>query len=216
MSTPLHLLLYTGSPVKDTIEMSRAISEQGILIVLSALMIISFIAMGIFLFKMMQNTNNKIIDSQKRVEKQNEQIIVQNETIRNLLNKIADTETTEALIEQTRWNAEKLLRVSFDSNLILLFKGASEILLKNHIDDEEFTERRIRALVNSAHLERVKWLNNFKYQGVRLGDLANTESWIEKKIDVIRKFIYSPNKNRDELVRELSLIYIDFNNQLNL
>lgn len=204
------------NPVQDTLEMSRAISEYGILIVLSALMIISFIAMGIILFKMMRSTNENIIESQNRVEKQNEQIIVQNETIRSLLNKIAEKETTEALLEQTKWNAEKLLRVSFDTNLITLLKGASEILSHNHIDDREFTETRIRALVNSAHFDRVKWLNSFRYKGTRLGDIANTDSWIERKVDIIRKFIYSLDKNRDLLVRDLSLAYTEFNNQLDL
>jgi hypothetical protein len=211
------MLLQTNiNPVQDTLEMSRAISEYGILIVLSALMIISFIAMGIMLFKMMRSTNDKIIESQNRVEKQNEQIIVQNETIRSLLDKISDTETTEALLEQTKWNTEKLLRVSVDTNLIVLLKGASEILSHNHIENKNFTEKRIKALVNSSHFDRVKWLNSFRYKGTRLGDLANTDSWIEKKVGIIHKFIYSPEKSMDLLVRDLSLAYTEFNNQLDL
>lgn len=204
------------NPVQDTLEMSRAISEQGILIILSALMIISFIAMGIFLFKMMRNTNDIILSSQKRVESQNEVIIQNNKINQSLLQKIVEKETTESLLEQTKWNAEKLLRVSFDTNLIMLLKGASEILSHNHIADKEFTEARIRSLVNSAHFDRVKWLNSFRYNGSRLGDLANTESWIEKKVEIIRKFIYSTDKSRDLLVRDLSLAYTEFNNQLDL
>lgn len=204
------------NPVQDTLEMSRAISEQGILIILSALMIISFISMGIFLFKMMRNTNEIILLSQKRVESQNEMIIQNNKINQELLQKIAEKETAESLLEQTKWNSEKLLRVSFDTNLIMLLKGASEILSHNHIADKEFTETRIRSLVNSAHFDRVKWLNSFRYKGSRLGDLANTESWIEKKVEIIRKFIYSADKSRDLLVRDLSLSYTEFNNQLDL
>lgn len=204
------------NPVHDTLEMSRAISEQGILIILSALMIISFISMGIFLFKMMRNTNEIILSSQKRVESQNEMIIQNNKINQELLQKIVEKETAESLLEQTKWNSEKLLRVSFDTNLIMLLKGASEILSHNHIADKEFTEARIRSLVNSAHFDRVKWLNTFRYKGSRLGDLANTESWIEKKVEIIHKFIYSADKSRDLLVRDLSLSYTEFNNQLDL
>lgn len=214
------ILQANPNPISQTVDavdkMGGSITEHGILVILSALMIISFIAMGIVLFKMMKSTNEKMLESQNRSEKQNEQIIEQNKTIKSLLNKIADTETAEALLEQTKWNAEKLLRVSFDTNLIMLLKGASEILSHNHIADKEFTEARIRALVNSAHFDRVKWLNSFRYKGSRLGDLANTESWIEKKVEIIRKFIYSTDKSRDLLVRDLSLAYTEFNNQLDL
>lgn len=203
-------------PVNQTIEMSRAISELGVLIVLAALMVIFFIGMVYFVFKVLRNTNTKMLESQNRTESQNSQIIEQNKTMQSLLSKIAETESVEALLEQTKWNAEKLLRVSFDTNLIILLKGSSEILSHNHIADREFTEKRIQALVNSAHYDRVKWLNSFKYKGSKLGEIANTEIWIENKVDIIRKFIYSEDKNRDLLVRDLSLAYIEFNNQLDL
>lgn len=210
------LLQVSPNPIHDTIEMSKAVSEYGILIILSSLMIVFFISMGVFLFKMMRNTNEKIVESQQRSEKQNEQIIRQNDTIQGLLQKIADAETTESLLEQTKWNAEKILKASFDANLLNILKGTSEILSHNHIEDREFTERRIRSLVNTAHRDRVKWLNNFRYKGSRLGDFADSESWMEKKVEIIRSYIYSANHNRDALVRDLSLAYTEFNNQIEI
>lgn len=206
----------TIDPVQDTIEVSRAISELGVLIVLAGLMVVFFIGMGYLIFKVVRDNNNKMVESQARTEAQNAQIIEQNKTIQTLLSKIAETASTEAMLEQTKWNAEKLLRVSFDTNLITILKGASEILSHNHIADKEFTENRIQSLVNSSHFERVKWLNSFRYKGTKLGEIANTEKWIDKKVDIVRKFIYSEDKSRDILVRDLSLAYIEFNNQLDL
>lgn len=210
------ILQVVTDPVKDTLDMSRAISEYGILIVLSALMIISFIAMAIILFKMMRNTNDKIIESQNRVEKQNEQIMQQNKTIESLLNKIADTETTESLLEQTKWNAEKLLMASCDKSMLELITGTSEILMHNNIDNKEFTDNRIHSLVRTVDHNQTKWLNNFKYQGTRLGDLAMDEMGVKKVIEAIMSFIYSTDHSRDLLVRNLSLIYTDFKNQIKL
>lgn len=206
----------TIDPVQDTIEVSRAISELGVLIVLAGLMVVFFIGMSYLIFKVVRDNNNKMVESQARTEAQNAQIIEQNKTIQTLLSKIAETASTEAMLEQTKWNAEKLLRVSFDTNLITILKGASEILSHNHIADKEFTENRIQSLVNSSHFERVKWLNSFRYKGTKLGEIANTEKWIDKKVDIVRKFIYSEDKSRDILVRDLSLAYIEFNNQLDL
>lgn len=203
------MILLNINPVNDTIEMSKAISELGVLIVLAGLMVVFFISMVYFVFKVMRSTNSKLLESQA-------QMIEQNKVIQGLLSKLAEQSSVESLLEQTKWNAEKLLKASFDANLIVLMKGASEILSHNHIDDKDFTETRIRALVNSSHFERTKWLNNFKYNGSRLGDLANSESWVEKKVGIIRRFIYSSEKNRDVLMRDLSLAYVEFNVQLEL
>lgn len=200
-------LLQVSDQIDHIVKTSEAISQHGILVVMSATMIVFFMIMTFIVFRSMKSNNEKIIA-------QNDTIKSQNETITNILSDIVKKESYEALIEQTRQNTEKLLKISFEANLLVLLKGASDILVNNHIADKEYTERRIRSLVNTSHFDRVKWLNSFRYKSTRLGDIADTENWIEKKTDIIRRFIYSEDKNRDQLVRELSLAYKEFNNEI--
>lgn len=202
--------------INETIELSRAISELGVLVVIAGLMIVIFVTAIVFIFRIIRSTNDKMLESQKRSEKLTEQIIAQNETIQGLLTKIAVAETEVAKIEQTKYNAERLLRVSFDMNMVALLKGVSEIISYNHIDDKPYTESRVKALVSSAHHDRVKWLNAFKYSGTRLGDLANYDNWIDKKVEIIISYIYSKDRNKELLMRDLTLTYVEFSNQLDI
>jgi len=203
----IDMLIQLINPVQDSFEAANKISELGIMVVISGVMVISFISMGVFIFRQMQNTNKKIVESQST-------IIAQNDTIKSLLTRIAETESDEAKLEQTRYNVERLLSSSFDTNLVDLVRGVNEILTYNHIDEKEFTDTRIRDLVENSHTNRVKWLNSFKYKGTRLGELADSEKWKDRKIKIIKTFIYSPDHNMNILIRNLSQAYTEFKNKI--
>lgn len=212
----LNILLEITDPVGSTVELSKAVTEQGVSNVLSGLMILTFIVMGSVLMKMLYSTIQKISESLQNINLENKHITEQNTAIMNSIVGILEKDKEANLVEQTKWNAERLLKASFDKSILELMSGTIDILTQNHIADETFTYNRIKSLVTSVHFDRINWLNSFKYKSQKLGDLANNEVWVDKKIDIIKKFIYSNDKNKDILFRDLKLAYRDFSNELKL
>lgn len=207
-------------PISNTVELSKAVSEQGISNVLSGLMILTFIVMGGFLLKIIYNAISKITETLSNINNNNKELLTQNANVINGLSELLNKRKEENLLLQTKCNTERLLKKSFNDNIVDLMNGTIDILDKNHIDDKDFTQRRVSSLVNSSHFDRIRWLNNFTYEMdgsvIRIGELIDNEDWINIIIDIILMFIHSADKDKDGLFRDLQLAYKNFNNELKL
>lgn len=204
------------NPIDSTVQVGQAIADFGILVIIAAAFIVFFFWLGRFFVNSMRKTNERLLEAQAATNKQMEMLVAQNITTQALLNKISDSTNTEALIEQTKYNAENIIRSAFNKNMMDLIVGTTDIIEKNHIVDQDATLKKIKSVVKNAHLSRVKWLNSFKYNNIRLGEYTDHHEWMDKQVDILRKFIYSQDRDIQLLMRELRISYETFTYELNL
>lgn len=202
--------------VKSSIETGHAISELGILIMIAAIFLIGVVALTKFFVSSMRETMNSVLQSQSAIMEQLKTVNTQTESLQIILSKMSESTTIESLVEQTKENSYRLIKQSFSNNILDLISGANDIIKNNHIVDKERTYNKIQNVVNIAHKHRIMFLNNYKYHGTKLGDFANNKDWVNKKIEILKAYIYSDNRDSQILLRELKLAYEAFNYELNL
>ena len=153
-------------------EAARLIADNGVMVVLSAIMIIIFLN----LFKKMtrswekvENKNNELINTilskgtaGDYMQKQTEI----NNNILSLLQEIREGATRECTIEQVKI----VTNAMYDLSKRVMVEEAIRVVEENHLDDKAAVQNKVRSVVHQKVNDRKSKLYNFSWKGKPLSD----------------------------------------------
>lgn len=214
-------------PISGGLEISRGISEYGILIVIAAFFIIS----AIIQFYINSNRFRRMSDeNEKRMSMLLEKVINQ-ENPKDLIDKMYDLTTTvnslviplNALIASSREKAKeectypqvsRVLKMELKSAKITLIEATRSIIKKNNIHaDESKTKEKVIRVVNTVRQNLAQGLGLFKYKSIRMGTLV-VKDYDDTIVNTVYDFIMSENRDFSKLESDLDLVIGQFQNSL--
>lgn len=194
--------------MEETSTLVKLIADNGITVVLSAIMILVFL--GVFKkmtrnWEAMEKKNDKLINlilakgtATDYMEKQTEI----NNNILSILKEIRDGATKECTIEQVKTTTNAL----FDLAKYVMFEEAVRVKNENHLDDRAVIEAKVKTVVNQRTNDRKSKLYNFNWKGKPLSEFNSISR--EGVTDIIVGELYAPDGfSNDRVKRNIELFY---------
>lgn len=194
--------------MEETSTLVKLIADNGITVVLSAIMILVFL--GVFKkmthnWEAMEKKNDKLINliltkgtATDYMEKQTEI----NNNILSILKEIRDGATKECTIEQVKTVTNALL----DLAKHVMFEEAVRVKNENHLDDRAAIETTVKTVVNQRMNDRKSKLYNFNWKGKPLSEFNAVGR--EGVSDIIVNELYAPDGfSNDRVKRNMELFY---------
>lgn len=194
--------------MEETSTLVKLIADNGITVVLSAIMILVFL--GVFKkmtrnWEAMEKKNDKLINfilakgtATDYMEKQTEI----NNNILSILKEIRDGATKECTIEQVKTTTNAL----FDLAKHVMFEEAVRVKNENHLDDRAAIEAKVKTVVNQRTNDRKSKLYNFNWKGKPLSEFNSISR--EGVTDIIVGELYAPDGfSNDRVKRNIELFY---------
>lgn len=194
--------------MEETSTLVKLIADNGITVVLSAIMILVFL--GVFKkmtrnWEAMEKKNDKLINlilakgtATDYMEKQTEI----NNNILSILKEIRDGATKECTIEQVKTTTNAL----FDLAKHVMFEEAVRVKNENHLDDRAVIKAKVKTVVNQRTNDRKSKLYNFNWKGKPLSEFNSISR--EGVTDIIVGELYAPDGfSNDRVKRNIELFY---------
>jgi len=183
---------------------AKGISENGILIMISAFYLVTTATLMIFSGRWLFKVVNGIIDKQ---EKNLVEIIkIQKETTM-LLETIND-----GLKDKTYQQAISFAECWINTNKYRLYSEAERIKEENNLQNRELIEKKVYSIVHNAYEKRNNAFELFNYRGKKLSDFTDIK-WVEKVSNSILDVLYDDNYSLKKMHKQLDIEYDEIFNE---
>jgi len=132
------------------------------------------------------------------------------------LNKIEEVERERFKRETTAEQLNFLVQNVLTSTKFNLVENTLKIIEQNNIINTVKTNKKVMNLVTNLINSIISGLNNFDFQGKKVGDLMNSdkEVWRVKQSQIITEYIYSDSKDLLRFHNDLNILFDFFSNQI--
>jgi len=196
--------------VNEIIEVSKGISEAGLLVITAAFYLIVTATMMIIIMRWFVRLVNKIFDAQQTtldsiLELQKGQDVK--------INQVKEALTGE-VFNQIRVVAD----YAFDYNKIQIVLTIAQVKEENNLDDRDRVEKKVKMILENFYNRRNSNFDAFTYNGKKLSYYANPE-WTKKIYNFCIESIYDGRVyHRDYYIKNLDRFYeevkVEFFNNL--
>lgn len=195
--------------VNDISELTRLIADNGIMLVMSTIMIVIFL--NIFKkttrnWERIEKKNDKLIDTilakgtaTDFMDKQNEI----NNNMLSILKELKEGATRECTIEQVKVVSNGL----FDLSKRLMYEEAIQAKKENHLDNRPAIESKIKAIVWQKVNNKKSKLYNFYWKGKPLSEFIPDSKVADVAEMILDELYASDGFSEDRLWRNIELYY---------
>lgn len=194
--------------MEETSTLVKLIADNGITVVMSAIMIIIFL-----------NVFRKTTQNWARLEKKNDKLTDMilakgtasdymkkqteiNDNMLSILKEIREGATKECTIEQVKTTANAL----FDLAKFTMFEEVLRIRKENHLNNENAVNAKVKTIVRQRINDRKSKLYNYNWKGKPLSEFNSISK--EDIVDIMLSELYaSDGFSEDRVKRNIELFY---------
>jgi hypothetical protein len=185
--------------ITHAINVSKSVSEFGVLVVTAAAFVIAAIGLQAFFSKTTKKLINDIITTQQTMLKEILELLRgQNAGIGEL---------KEALTGEILNQIRIVSNYAFDYNKYQVLMAIAQIKEGNNLENIQTVERKLKMILNNLYNKRNSDFDAFAYNGKKLSYYTNPE-WSEHIYKFCIDAIYDGNAyNRDKYLHNLNIFY---------
>jgi|GEM_PF-3024456 len=202
------LILQITDPVTSTLTIAEGISTFGMMAIAAAAFIIfAFIIIYVFI----KLFNKMFDDMQKNQKSFFEKLVTLGIESNKKLDLLKESLTGEEMVQ-----ALTVAEYIFNYNKHQLIVEMANIKEKNHLNDREAIEKRLKLKINNLQQRRLNDLDKFTYKGHRLSYYTEP-SWGDSVFNYVIDFIYDNREyNRDYYIRLFDQMYEQVKNEFEI
>lgn len=204
------------------LEVSRGISELGVLVVIAGIFIVVCV---MFLLITFNRYNQHLKTQDKRFQelltkatsnRGSEEVVDQTRRLITALESLMIpltallAATTETMKEEVTYNqANRILKIEIVAVKYTLIEAIKNVIKRNHIhQDPDATKYKIKRICNNTYTSFMGGLSLYKYKSIRLPDYQG-ENWCSQITDLLINFTFSDQQDYDKLDSDIDLIMME-------